>query len=372
MKEKKHILLISSWYPNPEKPFLGNFVKRQAELLSKHYQVTVINTIGQDAISTFETKIIEENGVNEVQVFFPKKIALLKKRKTQLRAFQLGLEKVESVDVIIGEIALPKSWQFVLAKKKFKCPLVYMDQGSYYRTEIRQQWNFVDKFLMWKLKKNADCVIAVSEFLKKDMQEVFTKQEINVIGNHIDTDLFSLSPTKNNDKTHFLHISTLDENTKNPIGMINAIEKLSFLTGEFKFTFVCDETIDKWQKLIFEKGLQEYVEFVGPLQWEETVAYYHKADAFVLFSVYETFSVVLAESFATGTPVLSTPVGIANGMNEGLGILVESESELCDAMFSIVKKQRTFDANAIRSYGLNFSEDLVLEKWISILSQYVD
>ena len=372
MKEKKHILLISSWYPTPEKPFLGNFVQRQAELLAQAYQVTVINTIGDDIVKELETVVIEKNGVTEIKVLFPKESSLFKKRKIQFNAFEMGLSKVENVDLIIGEIALPKSWQFLQAKKKFNCPLVYIDQGSYYRPEIRNNWNFVEKFLIWKLKKNADTVIAVSQFLKNDMQEVFKNTDIKILGNHIDTELFSLSPENNNDKTHFLHISTLDENTKNPEGMINAIEKLSLLTGEFKFTFISDENIEKWQGIINEKGLQSYVNFIGPLQWHETVAHYHKADAFVLFSKYETFSVVLAESFSTGTPVISTNVGIANELSSDLGIIVQTEVELCDAMYAMVKKEKTFDAKYIRSFGLNFKSETILEKWISILSKYVD
>ncbi len=372
MKERKHILLISSWYPNPEKPFLGNFVQRQAELLAKEYQITVINTIGSDTVNKLKTIVIEKNNVTEIQVFFPNEKSLFKKRKIQFSAFELGLSKVKNIDLIIGEIALPKSWQFIQAKKKLCCPLVYIDQGSYYRPEIRNNWNFVEKFLIWKLKRKVDAVIAVSDFLKKDMQEVFKKEEINVIGNHIDTNLFSLSSDIKNDKTHFLHISTLDEKTKNPQGMINAIEKLSFLTGEFKFTFVSDENVEKWQKIIQEKGLETYVEFIGPLEWNETVAHYHKADAFVLFSNYETFSVVLAESFSTGTPVITTSVGIANELNEEHGILVESEIELCDAMYAMIRGEKKFDKTLIRSFGEQCSEQIILDQWKSLLAQYVD
>lgn len=372
MKDKKHILLISSWYPNPEKPFLGNFVQRQAELLAKEYRVTVINTIVENTVSELKTKIIENNGVTEIQVFYPSSKSLLKKRKVQFSAFELGLSRVKNVDLIIGEIALPKSWQFLQAKKKFRCPLFYIDQGSYYRPEIRNNWNFVEKYLIWQLKRKTDCVIAVSEFLKKDMQEVFKKEQVNVIGNHIDTDLFSLSPETNNGKTHFLHISTLDENTKNPVGMINAIEKLSLLTGEFKFTFVCDENVEKWQDLINKKGLNSYVDFVGPLEWHETVPHYHKADAFVLFSKYETFSVVLAESFSTGTPVISTNVGIADGLPSELGTIVKTEIELCDAMYAMVKNKKSYDSKLIREFGMNFREETILKKWITILSEYVN
>jgi len=164
----------------------------------------------------------------------------------------------------------------------------------------------------------------------------------------------------------------LDEKTKNPEGMINAIEKLSILTGKFKFTFVSDENIEQWQTVITKKGLEDYVDFVGPLEWHETVQYYHKADAFVLFSCYETFSVVLAESFSTGTPVLSTNVGIAHHLDKDLGITVENEQQLCDAMFAMTKKDIVFDPKVIREHGMKYKSDSILNKWTSLLAQYVD
>ena len=47
-EESKHILILSSWYPSEEHPFLGNFVERQAELLGSKYKVTVIKQVKID------------------------------------------------------------------------------------------------------------------------------------------------------------------------------------------------------------------------------------------------------------------------------------------------------------------------------------
>ena len=51
--------------------------------------------------------------------------------------------------------------------------------------------------------------------------------------------------------------------------------------------------------------------WTGELPPQEVAKEMQRADAFVLSSRYETYGVVLAEAYAAGLPILSTPVGIA-------------------------------------------------------------
>ena len=54
------------------------------------------------------------------------------------------------------------------------------------------------------------------------------------------------------------------------------------------------------------QGLQEQVEFLGPIFGEEKRALYRKADVMVLPTYQENFGIVLAESMVSGTPVITT------------------------------------------------------------------
>ncbi|HIP32234.1 MAG TPA: glycosyltransferase [Crocinitomicaceae bacterium] len=375
MSKKTHILLLSSWYPTKEKPFLGNFVRRQAELLSIKYQVSIINTISDSTVKDINTKENVYNEVREITVRHSKSKSFFKKRKEQANAFSHGLSLVTEIDLIIGNVALSKSWQFIEAKKKFNVPLIYIEHGSFFRTEIKTQRNIVEKYLLWQLKKNVNEIVAVSDFLKKDMQTDFKGRDIKIIGNHVDSELFSLSPPGiNNDRTEFLHISTLDKQTKNAAGIIRACSILKKSGGNFRLTIISDEDGSLYKELAIAEGVFNEIDFVGPLKWEETVPYYHKADAFILFSHYETFSIVLAEAMMTGTPVISTSVGIATELNKNLGLNVENNnvSELASAMMEITSKSESYSKKEIREFAMNYSQESILQKWTTLIDSYVD
>ncbi|MBL1280987.1 MAG: glycosyltransferase family 4 protein [Fluviicola sp.] len=372
MSKITHILIISSWYPTNEQPFLGNFVQRQAELLAREYKITVLNTVADDSLKKISVEKTQNGNLCEITVRHPKGKSILRKRREQVAAFANGMNLIDHVNLIIGHVALPKSWQFIEAKKRFNCPLFYIEHGSYFRAEKRNDFNFIEKYLLKQLKKRADEIIAVSDFLKKDMELIFSNSDIKVIGNHVDEELFSLSPEQKNSTTEFLHISTLDEQTKNPKGIIIACSLLKKEGHSFHLTIVSDEDSTKMQEYAKREDVFDRITFVGPLKWEETVAYYHKADAFILFSYYETFSIVLAESWMTGTPTISTPVGIAFAENKDLGIAVENNNaaSLKNAMARITAHSESLDSNVIREFAKKYSSDSILQKWQQLIEKH--
>jgi D-inositol-3-phosphate glycosyltransferase len=70
--------------------------------------------------------------------------------------------------------------------------------------------------------------------------------------------------------------------------------------------------IRKLQDLTEQLGIKKTVSFLGPRPQDELPHYYNIADLCVVPSQYESFGLVILEAMACGTPVLATPVGIAN------------------------------------------------------------
>lgn len=367
-----HILILSSWYPSKAHPFLGNFVERQARLLGKRYKVTVVHTVAKDG-GEIELHETNKDGFDEILVEYNGNGHILARKKQERAALIRGIGNLENVKLIIGNILLPKGWQFLVARKNFGCPVVYIEHGSYFRENGPFRWGRMHRWILSQVRKKATEVIAVSDVLKKDMTANFPKRSVQVIGNHIDTELFASKVKVKTDTTRFLHVSTLDPNTKNPRGIIEACELLKAESSAFKLTIICDEDVSDWKHYVEEKSLSDVIDFVGPLEWAELVPYYHNSDTFVLFSEYETFSIVLAEAWSTGTPVIATSVGIASDMSTDLGIQVEQNQpeSLKSAMLKFINNEVKFDQKHLNQAASQYSEDSILNNWTTLIEKHV-
>ena len=370
--DRKHILLLSSWYPNRFAPFLGNFVQRQAEILAKDFKVTVLYVVADSTISVREWNVTERENLTEKIIYHPKGTHFFSRKKERDAAFLEGLQSIENVDLIHGHVLLPNCYLFLRAKNKFNCPLIITEHGSYFRKEKRKKWDLKEKFLLKLVRKNIDQLVAVSEILRQDLQVYFNTEEIIIIPNPTNTALFFPVEKSKKETFEFLHISTLDTSVKNPVGILDAIELL-YDKGytNYRFTIISDESSLELQKIAKEKGIEQLVSFVGPLHQKDLVSYYQKSDAFVLFSDYETFSIVLTEAWACGIPTITTPVGIAQRMPEYLGIEVKQKDSLGLAIaLEKLLNGMEFNSNLIREYATQFSDETVLQQLKNLYQKF--
>ena len=369
-EQKRHILILSSWYPNRENTFIGNFVQRQAELLSSMFEVTVLITKSDSSLNKIEIVQTNKNQLSEIIVYYPKGNTIFQKYLQQKKAFKAGIQLIKKVDLIHGHVMLPKGLQFITAKKIFNCPLLITEHGSYFRSEIKENRSFLEKIILKKLNKHIDKLTCVSNFLKVDLQSDFTNHLIEILPNHVDTKSFIPSIKEETKRKEFLHVSTLDEKVKNPKGIIDACSiLLNYKKADFHLTIISDEPFEKWKKYANENRLSEHISFKGPLNWLELVPFYQKSDAFILFSSYETFSIVLAESWACGIPTITTSVGIGNQLPSSLGFQVDinNPKSLANAMLEIMNETAIFDSSFIRSHAEQFSGENVLSTYDTLL-----
>lgn len=368
--DAQHILIISSWFPTASQPFLGNFVEHNAHLLASEFKVTVLHVEMGKSSTKIDVRTRKEGKLNLVRALFPEGGKLLNRLRKE-KAFKAGLDKIEHVDLVIGHVALPLGWMFMKAARYFECPLIYVEHGSYFRPEKLKSISLYQRKILRKLSREAVETIAVSERLKTDMQRLLSK-EISVIGNHVDSTFFQPTDKKHQKEKQFLHISTLDEQTKNPRGIVDACQLLAAETTDFHLTIVSDEDVSAIQTYALNCGLEHQISFLGPFSWQEIAAFYARADAFVLFSDYETFSIVLAEAYSTGTPVISTPVGIAPETSDSTTIIVEKRNieALKDAMLTVVNENHDFDSTALISLGSKYSSTSILNQWKLILQKH--
>ena len=217
------------------------------------------------------------------------------------------------------------------------------------------------RLLMRRLIKHSDQFVAVSEALRDDMKRIVKSKEIEVIPNPVNTKLF-VPRDESNDSIHFLHVSTLDDRIKNITGILEAFDQFSSMGhSTAKLTIVSDEPYEHWKRLCTMKYPNAAIDFLGPLTEEEIVPYFQSCSAFILNSRYETFSIVLAEAFSCGKPVISAPVGIAKNLPSEFGLQIEIDNiaSLVSAMDKFVSIKDQFDPMAIRAYALQFDSAFV-------------
>jgi glycosyltransferase involved in cell wall biosynthesis len=363
LNKSLHILVLSSWYPTERDPFLGNFVKRHVDLIATQHKVTVLQLESVENLLDFQREQHTTGNLTEIRVRYPRSANPFFKWMHARKAFEIGTADIQSVDFIHGHVILSKGIQFLWAQKKFKRPLLISEHGSYYRNEARKNWSLREQVCIRKVVKAAAVVSVVSPLLKREMQDLLPASKIHVVPNVIDPEVFRYQPKAVGNRLQFVHISTLDERFKNILGILEACELLYGEVGPgFEMQVISDSDYTRWQQWVEDHGLQNCISFAGPLTPVEVAAQLQQSDALVLFSDYETFSCVIAESWATGTPVISTPVGIAENLHPSLGIQVpvRGVAELVYAMKSMINGLHTFDAKVLQEAARNYYPERVL------------
>lgn len=353
---------MSSWYPNESQPFLGNYVQRQAELLSQKYKVSVLNVYGAD-VKSFEIRKNELGSVQEIHIVYPKSKNKFINFINQKRALKKGYRTISNPNLLISHVLFPKIWQFSLTSKHFSIPWIHVEHGTYFLKGNQSNWGIINSIFLRLFSKKIDVIVSVSDYLKNDLLLKFPNKKIIVIGNHVNVNLFTSQQKQLSEITKFLHISTLNERNKNPQGIFDAcaiLLKNNILN--FNLSVISDEPYEKWEKYCVDLDLIDYITFYGPKKWENLPEYYHNSDAFILNSNFETFSIVLAEAWCTGTPTITTAVGVGYQISpqQGLQIMQNNPQDLADKMTLFMSQKSFYKTDEISQFGQQFNEENIL------------
>jgi 1,2-diacylglycerol 3-alpha-glucosyltransferase len=163
-----------------------------------------------------------------------------------------------------------------------------------------------------RLYKQCDVIIAVSPWVKEELQKRGIKNRIEIISNCVDTMTFKkIDPTNFKekyripDKPTILFMGRL-EKKKDPANFIRAAKSLKF---DANFIISGRGRLEKSIKKVVASD-NRFI-FLDSIPKEEVPQAFSTADLFVCSSEMETHGLVIAESLACGTPCISTDVGIA-------------------------------------------------------------
>lgn len=371
-----HIMFIPSWYSNFRNKVQGSFFKEQAKGLSEAgikvsvafneiYPLTLIGKMKEKKGISFKL----EDGLNTYRYkgynYFPKNPLMFKlfnKRMDLL--YREIVEKEGKIDLIHAHSSLWGGIAATYISKKYNIPLVITEHSSFSRgRHVKEGYK---KFILDSYRK-ADTLITVGSGLKKELEDFTGREDIKVIPNLVDLELFKPVEIQRNDKFTFFTVAFLEGQK----GMKDLIKSFSsaFNGGDEQLIIGGNGSEKPYlEELVKNLGLEKQVKFLGALSRKEVAMEMNKCDCFILASPYETFGVVYIEAMACGKPV----IGIHNGgaddiINEMNGIIVEKNNEidLCEAMINMknnIGKYSSFDI--IKQCKNKYSKEIIVTKII--------
>lgn len=355
------VLYLSAWYPHRYDAMWGLFVRKHAEAVSRFADVCVLYLMADEKVDQFDIVEQTTNSVREVYVYYPftnkPVLRQLTKAIGYVRAFRRGFavvrQKFGLPDVVQANVLTRSGVLAYWLKRKFGIPYIIVEHWTRYLPQNLNYKGITRKCLTRICVKNASCVLAVSNMLRDAMQKCGLKNNnYQTIDNVVDDFFYETRKSNTEHRFRFLHISCFDEPHKNVKGILNATKSL--LQQRTDFELILIGVGADWQAVVQyakELGLPDSnVRFVGEKTPMEVCRYFAESDAFVMFSNYENAPVVISESLATGTPVISTNVGgIPDMVNVQCGILINpsAETDLCEKMSWMIDNHGQFDAEKI-------------------------
>jgi len=231
---------------------------------------------------------------------------------------------------------------------------------------LRENWGFSGisrRFFTRRIVRRAVAVTTVSEFLANAMKECgLSNPRYVVIPNAIDRCLFSVAdtPVKEGPKK-ILHVSTLHEPSKNIHGMLRAIRRLYEERQDFELAIAGgnEPWLARAEKYAASLGLSApAVTFLGRVMPADLASIYRKSSFLLMFSNFESFSVVIPEALACGIPVLATSAGAIPEYfiaDEGILVTPRNESRLLEGLHYMLDHCSSYDPQRL--------EELVSKKF---------
>ena len=380
------VLYLSAWYPHRYDAMSGLFVRKHAEAASRFCDVCVLYLMADEHVRRFD--IVEQSigRVQEIYVYYPfAKMPVLRqliKAVGYVRAFWRGFavvrQKFGLPDVVQANVLTRSGVLARKLKQKFGIPYIIVEHWSRYLPQNFNYKGFARKIETRRCVADAGCVLAVSGKLREAMQGFgLVNNNFQLIDNVVDDFFFAAQKSINaKGKFRFLHVSCFDERPKNVKGILRAVKNLSLQRSDFEMVLVGVGA--DWQSAVDyakELGLSEdIVKFTGEVPPTEVCRYLTESDALVMFSRYETAGITFCESWATGTPVITTEVGIIpDCLTPQNGVIVQNgnEADLCEKMSWIIDNVAIFDVAEIRKSAQRYTYDNVGKRLFDIYSAAV-
>ncbi len=381
-----HILIVSSIYPTKRRPSKGVFIHNQALALEKrgHQVVSLVANYPHPArllkgkFSFRESiRFYEIDGIPVINFFFLP-IPFIHKPFTKIISgfyIRKYIKKYGKPDIIHAHFV----WYGGIIAR-----IINEITGIPFVVTAHSSEHFGKKTTRYKYKetnsvlKSANHLISVSKFLRERLSTIYKIDQIDIIPNTVDTDIFTPLLKKNSKtKFYFTSIGRLIKH-KRFDDLLFAFSSFSNLQNIY-LNIVGDGPERKnLEQLAKRLGIKTQVIFHGYKNRSEVLDIIQQTNVLVSSSDLETFGVTLIEALSCGIPVVATrsggPEEIVNNTN---GILVNNQDMhyLAEGLEEIYKDYQRFDpemirAECIKKYDYDKISDQLTKVYEKVISNF--
>ena len=369
MENKRHILILSSWYPTRIDSASGNFIKRFAVLLASRFKISVIFVKADSAIKDTEVYENREGDFHEIIVYYPKPKGVFSRTRQLARykkSLDIAISKLDSKpELIHAHVAYPKGKEFEYVASKLGIDYILSEHSSDFSKNERLKWSKIKRQLIIQTIRKARLILPVSSLLEQEMLQVEPHFARIVLPLPVNTKLFYPNQGHVAGKPYtFLHVSGLDEKFKNVKGIVEAFYRVNQHHPHTRLTIVTDGNSLVLEDFMKSKGFDKDVEIKHDLSYDEVALEYRNSDCFVLFSEFETYSCVLVEALASGIQIITTDVGVVKSLDEKLVTIVPQRDihALATSMEELCMGKRIVEKSDLVQAGNLFSEDHIMDR----------
>lgn len=300
---KIRVLHITPWFPHDDDPSRTVYIRRHIDSLAPFVDQHVLH-LDMDKkqfsdISTEEMTIVRLNPVFDLWRW--KEWAFCRELKKQL----IQLDAANQFTHVNFHIAYPSLVFYDRIKHLLPKKVCIIEHWSIYH------YNFFSKNRPHRLSgifQNNIPILAVSNALRNDLLTFSGNNlQIDILPNVVDDEIFQFQNCSIGN--HFF-MAALWKSPKDPIVVL---EEITHLRSESKIIHLRiagdGPLLPSMKQFVKNNDLHNQVLFLGQLSSSQIADELNRAQALLLPTHYETFSVITAEALACGCPVIADNVG---------------------------------------------------------------
>ncbi len=368
---RRKVLFVPKWYPSPDDPVCGVFVREHALAAQLHADVAglyvrqVERRVDNPSSGTGRCPITDEldEGIRTLRVDYRRSPIPLASRLVWLWLYRAAAARLERTwgrpDVIhahVFSVGLPAA----LLGRRFRAPVVLTEHWSHFpRRLLGRARTRMARAVMAR----ARIVLPVSHHLQRHIEAHGIRARFRVVPNAIDTELFFPAPGGASavagapvaPSAKKLLLVGLLKPVKGVPYLLEALHALRRRRQDFVLDIVGDGAEARaYRDQAARLGLTDIVRFHGAKTKPEVATFMRACDVFVLPSFFETFGVTAVEAIASGTPVVVSDVG---GLREivtdevGYRVPPANARALADALDRTLDRYQTYSPQRLADHA---------------------